>query len=229
MVLKCFRPDKLTAGLRLFVIQSLGEKFVEPPTFNLAGCFLGKSCPQLEGPVYGAMCLQSNVFTEQCVLPCSAPSASLPLPADSSCTTPLLFVLSPGTAPTAPPSPCRLVVYHTAPVRALPWHRPHRRSAQVCRGPRAVRGEAAGHLHGPRSRAQSSSSHRGLTPDGVMGPAAGTLIASNCTPCRCTLLQTEGCSWNRVFIVRGATVELCFIVTELPPGSELDAQPRQDL
>ncbi|GAX77074.1 hypothetical protein CEUSTIGMA_g4520.t1 [Chlamydomonas eustigma] len=60
LILRCFRPDKLSFGLRHFVIQQLGEKFVEPPTFDLKACF-----------------------------------------EDSSCSTPLLFVLSSGTDPTA--------------------------------------------------------------------------------------------------------------------------------
>ena len=60
LLLRCLRPDKLAAGMERFVVSVLGERFVDPPAFDLDACF-----------------------------------------ADSSCTVPLLFVLSPGTDPTA--------------------------------------------------------------------------------------------------------------------------------
>ena len=58
-LLRCFRPDKLLLAIQDFVIAHLGQRYVEPPPFDLASCF-----------------------------------------ADSSPTTPLLFVLSSGSDPT---------------------------------------------------------------------------------------------------------------------------------
>ncbi|GBF98747.1 dynein heavy chain axonemal [Raphidocelis subcapitata] len=39
LVLRCLRPDKVLAAARLFVGGLLGERFVEPPPFDLATCF----------------------------------------------------------------------------------------------------------------------------------------------------------------------------------------------
>lgn len=39
ILLKCIRPDKISAALENFVIEKLGQKFVEPPTFDLAAGF----------------------------------------------------------------------------------------------------------------------------------------------------------------------------------------------
>ena len=60
ILLKCIRPDKITAAVENFVVEKMGHKFIEPPTFDLPACF-----------------------------------------ADSNNTTPLVFVLSPGSDPIA--------------------------------------------------------------------------------------------------------------------------------
>ncbi len=39
LVLRCFRPDKMILGVQDFVIATMGEKFVIPPTFDLAACY----------------------------------------------------------------------------------------------------------------------------------------------------------------------------------------------
>ena len=43
LVLRCFRPDKMILGVQDFVIATMGEKFVIPPTFDLAGCYTDAS------------------------------------------------------------------------------------------------------------------------------------------------------------------------------------------
>eukprot|EP00854_Cymbomonas_tetramitiformis_P001348 gene1348-1949_t len=60
VVLRCLRPDKVVPGVGLFVAAALGQRFTEPPPFDLAKSY-----------------------------------------ADSSAVAPLLFVLSPGSDPTA--------------------------------------------------------------------------------------------------------------------------------
>jgi hypothetical protein len=39
LVLRCLRPDRVLAGIRDFVSAHLGQKFIEPPPFDLAACF----------------------------------------------------------------------------------------------------------------------------------------------------------------------------------------------
>jgi len=58
-VLRCIRGDKIVPGVTKFVREKMGQKFIEPPPFDLNGCYN-----------------------------------------DSLATTPLIFVLSPGSDPT---------------------------------------------------------------------------------------------------------------------------------
>eukprot|EP00753_Platysulcus_tardus_P001935 PLAT11596.27.p1 GENE.PLAT11596.27~~PLAT11596.27.p1 ORF type:complete len:1543 (+),score=906.25 PLAT11596.27:361-4629(+) len=58
IVLRCLRPDKVIPRLQQFVVSAVGEKYIDPPAFDLAGSF-----------------------------------------EDSSCTTPLIFILSSGANP----------------------------------------------------------------------------------------------------------------------------------
>ncbi|CAK9833026.1 Dynein axonemal heavy chain 3 [Anthophora retusa] len=39
VILKCIRPDKLVAAVRMFVIHNMGQSFVEPPPFDLQACY----------------------------------------------------------------------------------------------------------------------------------------------------------------------------------------------
>ena len=57
-ILRCVRPDVVVPAVQLFITETMGQKFIEPPQFDMKECF-----------------------------------------ADSKCTTPLIFVLTPGAAP----------------------------------------------------------------------------------------------------------------------------------
>lgn len=37
--LRCLRPDKVTGAVQAFVSQHLGQRFIEPPPFDLATCY----------------------------------------------------------------------------------------------------------------------------------------------------------------------------------------------
>jgi dynein heavy chain len=39
LVLRCIRPDKLELAVQNYIIESMGEKYVTPPPFNLPACF----------------------------------------------------------------------------------------------------------------------------------------------------------------------------------------------
>ncbi|TPX70976.1 hypothetical protein CcCBS67573_g06369 [Chytriomyces confervae] len=40
LVLRCLRPDKLTAAVQVYIIEKMGKRFVEPPPFNLASSYV---------------------------------------------------------------------------------------------------------------------------------------------------------------------------------------------
>jgi len=42
-VLRCFRADKVTDAIMNFVIEKMGQKFIEPPPFDLAACYKDSS------------------------------------------------------------------------------------------------------------------------------------------------------------------------------------------
>ncbi|XP_076766493.1 dynein heavy chain 3, axonemal [Xylocopa sonorina] len=39
IILKCIRPDKIVAAVRMFIIHHIGQSFVEPPPFDLQACY----------------------------------------------------------------------------------------------------------------------------------------------------------------------------------------------
>ena len=38
-MLRCIRPDKVIEGSQNFIIEKFGQRFIEPPVFNLSVCF----------------------------------------------------------------------------------------------------------------------------------------------------------------------------------------------
>ncbi|EQC40888.1 hypothetical protein SDRG_01953 [Saprolegnia diclina VS20] len=42
-VLRCIRPDRMMEAIQLFVAEQLGQRFIEPPTFDLPGSFADAS------------------------------------------------------------------------------------------------------------------------------------------------------------------------------------------
>merc|ERR1711959_745404 len=42
-VLRCLRVDKVTDGVMAYVIEKMGQRFIEPPPFNLANCYKDSS------------------------------------------------------------------------------------------------------------------------------------------------------------------------------------------
>ncbi|KAI9347975.1 dynein heavy chain and region D6 of dynein motor-domain-containing protein [Zopfochytrium polystomum] len=39
LVIRCIRPDKLTAAVQIYIVEKLGKRYVEPPPFNLASSY----------------------------------------------------------------------------------------------------------------------------------------------------------------------------------------------
>lgn len=44
VILRILRPDKVVPAVQQFIVDSLGRSFVEPPTFDLAGCYRSTTC-----------------------------------------------------------------------------------------------------------------------------------------------------------------------------------------
>ena len=44
VVLRNFRPDKMVPSVQEFIIDHMGQSYVEPPTFDLAGSFSDSYC-----------------------------------------------------------------------------------------------------------------------------------------------------------------------------------------
>ena len=44
LIYKCLRPDKLVPAILEFVKVKMGQKFIEPPQFDLAASFQDSNC-----------------------------------------------------------------------------------------------------------------------------------------------------------------------------------------
>lgn len=44
VILRCFRPDKIVPAVQNFIVENMGQSFVEPPTFDLPGSFADSNC-----------------------------------------------------------------------------------------------------------------------------------------------------------------------------------------
>jgi dynein heavy chain, axonemal len=44
VVLRCLRPDKIVPSVQEYIIENLGQSFVEPPTFDLASSYNDSNC-----------------------------------------------------------------------------------------------------------------------------------------------------------------------------------------
>ena len=44
VILRTLRPDKMVPAIQQFIVDKMGQKFVEPPTFDLPSSFADSSC-----------------------------------------------------------------------------------------------------------------------------------------------------------------------------------------
>ncbi len=44
VILRTLRPDKMVPAIQLFIVDNMGQSYIEPPTFDLAGSFADSHC-----------------------------------------------------------------------------------------------------------------------------------------------------------------------------------------
>ena len=96
MVLRCIRPDRVVPAVLEFVAGKLGEKFVKPPPFDLAGSYADSNVAWLSGANTANTVARGPFFESAPAFPWAC-WATNPLVAKAM--SPLIFILSPGADP----------------------------------------------------------------------------------------------------------------------------------
>ncbi len=44
VILRCFRPDKIVPAVQEYIVSKMGQRYVEPPPFDLSGSYNDSNC-----------------------------------------------------------------------------------------------------------------------------------------------------------------------------------------